>query len=197
MADNTPSPAESRLERKERIRSRENLEKYLLQQTVIKHLSDLSKDFKAEIHAVLENGETIRVTNERGVEIGSVYRTNPKPTFVIEDISLVLPQADESEIMDRLPEVDTEEYFQVLDLVAEHAPDLLATPVLTEQEEARLRDDVKKEWELTGNVAPGWRLEEGRAGYTAARTNDLGKELVARMLEGTKSALELTEGNDG
>lgn len=188
---------ESRLERKERLLSREHLEQVSMEVAVSKALYGYAKDRQDEIAAVLDNGHTIKVLNSRGAHIATISKSNPQPKFVIEDMAAVLPAAEEAgaEIVDMLPDDEgSVAYGAAIEVLREHAPWLLR-PVLPEHEEERLRDDVKAQWEATGRVPAGWGVQEARPGTTSVRVSKTGREIVAHLLEGTKGVLELTEGD--
>lgn len=187
---------ESRLERKDRLLSREHLEKVSMEVAVSKALYAVAKDHQNEVDALLENGQSIKVLNSRGVHIATVGKSNPQPKFVVADMAVVLPGAVDAgcEVVDLLPDDESSEaYAAAVEVLAEHAPHLLR-PVLPEHEEERLRDDVRTRWEVTGELPAGWEIQEARSGSTSVRVSKVGKEMVAHLLEGTKSVLEITEG---
>lgn len=172
----------------------DNLERALLQQAVIKELKKIADEDKGMIHHALENGEKRAVKNARGAELGSIYRTSPKPQFVIEDIAAVAPTADESEIIDLLPSnPDSLEYWRAVEVLQEHAPELLTT-TLAKGERDRLAAEVEEQWKITGKLPAGWGIQEGKDGYTVMRPNATGKKVAEHMLGQTKDVLALTEG---
>lgn len=179
------------LTRKEKLLSPQNLERTLLQQAVVKELKKIADDAKADIHSVLADGEKQVVKNERGAELGSIYRTSPKPTARITDLAAVAAQADEAgeELEYKLPPPGTAEYQQVVDLVLVHNEDLLILD-LTPEAVKNLSEKVLAEWKITGKVPVGWEIAEGKSGYTATRLNDTGKQVVARLMDGTQNLLE-------
>lgn len=179
------------LTRKEKLLSRENLERTLLQQAVVKDLKKIADDSKAEIHSVLADGEKQVVKNERGAELGSIYRTSPKPTARIVDLAIVAAQADDAgeELEYRLPAPGTPEYQQVVELTLVHNEDLLILD-LTPEAVKNLSEKVLKEWKVTGQVPAGWEIVEGKSGYTATRLNDTGKEVLQRLMQGTQGLLD-------
>lgn len=187
------------LVKKNEARAPRNLERAMLMAAVVKELKQQAEDAKGEIHHALQNGESIKVTNTRGAEIGSVYRTNPKPKFVVEDMAAVLPVAmDEGrEIIDLLPQdPGSVEYAQAVEVLQEHAPGLLRSHV----EGADLRDmakQVEEDWKVTGNLPAGWAIQEARDGYTAMKPNETGKKIVQNLLGETQVVLQLSGGDDG
>lgn len=193
MIDPAPQPTE---ETTPDVLDPENLERALLQQAVIKKLKEIADDDKARIHHALANGEKRAVKNARGAELGSVYRTNPKPRFVIEDMAAVLPEAQDKgmEIIDLLPtDPGSPEYHEAAAILAEHAPELLHQQI-TKADLDALTAEVKEQWEITGQLPAGWAIQEGKDGYTAMRPNTTGKKVVEHMLSKTKDVLALTEG---
>lgn len=188
---------ESRAERKERLLSREHLEQVSMEVAVSKALYAYAKGRQSEIDGLLENGESRKVLNDRGVHVSTIGKSNPQPRFVIEDMAAVLPAAMDAgaEIIDCLPVEGTEAAQEAVEVLAEHAPHLLR-PVLPEVEEERLRDDVKAEWEITGKVPAGWAVQEARPGVTSVRVSKTGKAIVDRALGNMKGLLELEGGTD-
>ena len=192
VEEDTPTTAEvEQLTRKEKLLSRENLEVAMLQDAVVKELTKIAKDSKNDIHSVLADGEKQLVRNERGVELGSIYRTSPKPTARIVDLAAVAAQADDAgeELEYRLPAPGTAEYQQVVDLVLVHNEDLLVLD-LTPEAVKNLSEKVLAEWKVTGKVPVGWEISEGKSGYTAIRPNTVGKEIVQRLMAGQQSLLD-------
>lgn len=179
------------LTRKEKLLSRENLERTLLQQAVVKDLKRIADDSKAEIHSVLADGEKQVVKNERGAELGSIYRTSPKPAARIVDLAVVAAQADDAgeELEYKLPAPGTPEYQQVVELTLVHNEDLLILD-LTPEAVKNLSEKVLKEWKVTGQVPAGWEIVEGKSGYTVTRLNDTGKEVLHRLMQGTQNLLD-------
>ncbi|WP_293955051.1 hypothetical protein [uncultured Corynebacterium sp.] len=192
MADEeAPTTAEvEQLTRKEKLLSRENLEVAMLQDAVVKELTKIAKDSKSDIHSVLADGEKQLVRNERGVELGSIYRTSPKPTARVVDLAAVAAQADEAgeELEYRLPAPGTAEYQQAVELVLVHNEDLLVLD-LTPEAVKNLSEKVLAEWQVTGKVPVGWEIVEGKSGYTAIRPNAVGKEIVQRLMSGQQDLL--------
>ena len=192
MADeDTPTTAEvEQLTRKEKLLSRENLEIAMLQDAVVKELTKIAKDSKNDIHSVLADGEKQLVRNERGVELGSIYRTSPQPPARVVDLAAVAAQADEAgeELEYKLPAPGTAEYQQVVELVLVHNEDLLVLD-LTPEAVKNLSEKVLAEWQVTGKVPVGWEIVEGKSGYTAIRPNAVGKEIVQRLMAGQQDLL--------
>lgn len=191
MIDPNPTPTQDATPD---VLAPDNLERALLQQAVIKELKKIADEDKGMIHHALENGEKRAVKNARGAELGSIYRTSPQAVFVIEDIAAVAPTADESEIIDLLPNnPDTEGYMQAVRVLEEHAPHLLGM-TLTKTERDRLAAEVEEQWKITGKLPAGWGIQEGKDGYTVMRPNATGKKVAEYMLGQTKDVLALTEG---
>jgi len=180
-----------RISKKEQLLDRENLETVLLQQAVVKELKKIADDGKQALHAVLADGEKRVVLNERGAELGSIYRTSSKPAAKIVDINVVAAQADEQgeEIIYRLPALGTPEYERVVDLVLSHDPDLAVVEIAPDGVKA-MSEKVLADWEVTGNVPDGWEIVDGKAGYTATRLSAVGKRVVAHLMEGNAKLLE-------
>lgn len=178
-------------------RSRENLERVLLQAAVIKELQNVANDDKARVHHLLEDGETIKVANARGGDLGSIYRTRGKQQAVITDMAVVLAQAVDSgaELEDRLPNEGSPQYWEAVEVLQEHAPHLVRVVIL-EHEQERMAEEVLKEYHASGDVPEGWRISEGKAGYTAVRTSKLGKEVAARMFDKARGVMYLEAGHE-
>lgn len=191
------SRVESRAEMKERLLSREHLEQVAMEVAVSKRLYSYAQDRKDEIGKLLENGETRRITNGHGAHVSTFSRSNPQPRFVIDDMNAVLPVAMDAgyELVDLLPEEGTPEYWEAVDVLAKHDPGLLRTE-LPEVEEEELRARVKAEWQVTGKVPVGWRVEEARPGVTSVRVSPVGREIVDRALGDMKGVLALERGTD-
>lgn len=182
----------------EKPTSRHNLERVWMQQAVIKELKKIADDNKSDVHHALQDGESIKITNDRGGDLGTVYRTKPKQRAVIEDLSVAIVDAIEggAELEDRLPAEGSEDYWRAVDVLQEHAPHLLRT-VLLEVEEERIAKDVLEDYHALGVVRPGWRISDGSGGYTAVRTNALGKKIVSHLVDQALGVLALEEANDG
>lgn len=182
---------------KQGARSRKNLERVLMQQAVVRDLKKFADDEKTALHHHLADGETIKVANSRGGELGSIYRTRGKQRAVVETPEVVLGEAAAAgaELEDRLPVEGSANYWQAVEVLQEHAPHLLRT-VLLEMEEERIADEVLAEYHASGVVAPGWRISEGKGGYTSVRLAPLGKEVAARMVSQARGVMELEAGNE-
>lgn len=180
-----------RISKKEQLLDRENLETVLLQQQVVKELKKIADDGKQAIHSVLADGEKRVVLNQRGAELGSIYRTSPKPAARIVDLAVVAAQADDAgeELEYKLPAPGTPEYQQVVELVLVHNEDLLVLD-LTPEAVNNLSEKVLKDWKVTGEVPAGWEIAEGKSGYTATRLNDTGKDVLQRLMQGTQNLLD-------
>ena len=174
-----------------------SIERVWLQQQAIKGLKRIADDHKAALHNMLQDGESLKVVNARGGELGTVYRTKAKQQAVIEDKAEALADAQDrgAEIEDLLPVEGSPNYWHAVDVLKEHAPHLLRVEIL-DHEVKRLAEEVLAEYHETGEVRPGWRISEGKGGYTAVRASDLGKRIAETQLNSMLGILELEKGNE-
>ena len=177
------------------VRSQGNLERTFLQMAIAREIRKIADDSKEKLHHQMRRGESLKVTNKRGGELGTIYRTQSKPRAVIADESVALAMADSegAELEDRLPKEGSPAYWEAVEVIEKHAPHLIRV-VLLEQE--RIAEEVLEDYYITGDVKPGWKISEGKPGYTAIRQSDVGKQIVENMVDGALGLLPLARGND-
>ncbi|MBV7292330.1 hypothetical protein [Corynebacterium sp. TAE3-ERU16] len=175
------------------MKSREVLEKLILQQAVIKELVRINKEWKADLAEVMRDGESLPVTNERGLKLGTFSKSLPKPKARVVKESVLLEVAGEEDTEWYLPEINLQ---AAVDVVMEHAPELMSLR-LTEAARTRMETDAINRWKKTGEQTPGFEVSVGE-GSLSGRPNTDAAEAAENILAGITSlpALEAGEGED-
>lgn len=206
------------MEKRAELMAPENLYELLMVDATLKKLLALVKDRKAEMLNVMQEGESVKIFNPRGAQIGSLSKSARKNTAIIEDMAAALPTlAEKYELEDTLPEPDTLEfeealawlqdnhpelltlpapgtkkYVQAVNSLYDHAPQLLGTPELTAEDAEQAADDVLETWNAGGDLPEGWGIKAGgRAPTVSIRTNKTGKAAVEIMLKKATNLFEI------
>lgn len=143
------------------LRSEGSLKRLLIEAAVLKKMQDAHKLYKSDVQKTLSTGESIKVKNDQGLELGSVSMTSPSMKAVCSDKSILLATADERgmELVDSLPAPGSDKYQQVVDYLYENAPELLETNV-TRDDADQLGKEVLENWQITGELPAGWKTVE-------------------------------------
>lgn len=170
-----------------------DLQTLILEKGVLNELAKYVKDRQAQVDRQLEQGESRKVINERGVHLGTFSKSIQKTTVVPDDPAVILAQAEEQgfSLEDLLPENGTPEAVEALAVLAEHAPHLIQVRV--EPEELKVMQAIAdKNYQLTGIIPTGWREKTGVASSTRITFTKIGKQLIAstvdQVLASTKQA---------
>ena len=166
---------ETQLERKERLRSPEVIQRLVIEAALLKKMNAMHKDLKAEVQSALSPGESIKAKNAQALEIGSVSLSSPNNKAVCTDEAVLLAQAQDKglELVDRLPANDTPEAVAIIDYLMEHAPHLLPDPTVSPSDVDALATEVLEGWQATGKKPAGWEIKpasEPRMTVTAGRS---------------------------
>lgn len=175
-----------------------DFEKLVLQAAVLKVLNAKHKAFKAEVTKAFEAGDKKAVKNAQGVELGSVSMTAPNMRAVCTDDAILMAMADEHgmEIIDGLP-ADPEALQKCVNLIFEHAPDLLSQSISTDDRK-EIEQEVLEQWQVTGKLPVGWEIKqasEPSLRVTPAR-NALAKRAIEYQVQQHTALLELEAGDD-
>lgn len=142
-------------------RAQDTLRQLLLQDYALGQLYEIHKDLKAAVAREFGVGESTRITNERGVELGSVSMSQPKKKAVPDDDSVLLGYAAAHgyDVEDTLPAYGTPEYNKVIDLIyaAGREDELLGASVAPADRE-EIEDKVLHDWQDTDELEPGWTI---------------------------------------
>lgn len=169
-------------------KSPQRLARLVMQKAVLKLLVGVNKEEQAELANTLGKGESLAVTNERGVKIGTVSKSFPKAGAKINSLDLAMADFDVEEIE---MYVDQRDYDQILDVVAEYAPELLKWRP-TEVAYSRCATEVVKKWETTGEVMPGWEITE-KDGICTVRPNTVATEAAETMVGSLTGVLAIED----
>lgn len=126
----------------------------------------LAKDFTP--------GEKHDIKNEQGLKLGAASMSAPNKKAVCKDAAILTAMADERgmELVDHLPKPGTEEVERAIEVLTEHAPELLRTDV-SKQDSDEIAAQVLERWQVTGVVPMGWEIVDAstpRFSVTRART---------------------------
>lgn len=173
-------------------KSPRRLERLVMQKAVLKLLVGVSKEEQTELADSLGKGESLSVTNERGVKIGTVSKSFPKSGAKIKSLDLAMAdfEADDIEMY-----IDQRDYDEIVDVVAECAPELLKWRP-TEVAHKKRAAEVVKKWEATGEVAPGWEITE-KDGICTVRPNAVATEVAENMVGSLAGVLAIEDGAKG
>lgn len=206
------------MEKRTKLMAPENLYELLMVDATLKKLLALVKDRKAEMLNAMQEGESVKIFNPRGAQIGSLSKSARKNVAVIEDMAAALPTlAEKYELEDTLPEPGTaefdeavaylqlhapevltlpqpgtKEYVDAVNIIYDNAPELLGTPTLTAEDAEQAAEDVLETWNAGGDLPAGWQIKtSGRAPSVSIRTNKTGKAAVEIMLTKATSLFEI------
>lgn len=163
-------------------RSQANLARLLKQRYILDKLYAIHEEEKQATAREFEPGDSTKIKNEHGIEIGSVGMTAPSMKAVPDDDSILLAYANDHghEVEEFLPEDGTEEYNAVIALVVEAGRmDLLrlgvdpavrkevCDEVLTKWENSAGKD-LPTGWSIKPASNPSFRLAKGRSAKAKA-----------------------------
>lgn len=166
---------ETALERKERLRSPEVIQRLVIESALLKRMYAKHNELKSEVQEALSPGDSIKAKNAQAVEIGGVSMSSPNNKAVCTDESVLLAQAADKglELVDRLPANDTPEAVAIIDYLMDHAPHLLPAPTVAPSDVDDLATEVLEQWQATGRKPVGWEIRpasEPRMTVTAGRS---------------------------
>lgn len=170
----------------------------LEQAEVLKILNGLHDQAKKNVAKFFAAGDKKAVKNAQGVELGSVSMTSPNKRAVCTDDAILMAMADDRgmEIIDGLP-TDPEALQQCINIIYEHAPELLVQSI-SKEDRQELEGDVLRRWQVTGEVPTGWVIKDAstpRFTVAPARTA-LAKEALRYQVApiARKIGLEIEKG---
>lgn len=104
-------------------------------------------------------GEKHDIKNEQGLKLGSASMSAPNKKAVCKDDAVLAAMAHERgmELVDDLPHPGTEAAAHAVEVLLEHAPELLVTTV-TDVDAKALADEVLERWQITGVTPMGWEI---------------------------------------
>lgn len=175
-------------------------QRVVLQSAVLGKLYEMHKEEKRELEKRLAPGDKRTVTNNQGVKLGTASMSQPNKKAVCTDHSVLLAMADDHglEIIDALPAPDDPRYQEIINLLFEIRPDLLDSSI-SREDEKHLADHVLKEWQIKGDLAPGWEIKDSSAPRMTIRkgTDEVAKSAIEHMItSASKSLAEITDGKE-
>lgn len=191
--DNTPARMNGNVER-------DPYEKLLLQSVVLRRLNGIHKEFKDSIVKELQPGDSRKVKNAQGLELGTVSMSSPNVKAVCTDNAILLAMANEqgSEIVDGLPAPRDERHQQIIDLLFEIGrTDLLESSVVKEDADA-IAAKVLEEWQISGQLPTGWEIKEAsspRVTINSKRSN-AARAAIDHLVKEAGAVLEITDGKE-
>lgn len=146
------------------LRSRGSLTRLVVEAAVMKQMQDAHKAFKSDVAKTLSPGESMKVKNDQGLDIGSVSMSAPNMKAVCGDKSILLADADQRgmELIDALPSPGSDKYQRAVDYLFENAPELLETHISSDDEN-QLAQEVLENWQITGELPTGWKIVQASA----------------------------------
>ena len=181
-------------------------QRVVLQSAVLGKLYEMHKEEKRELEKQLAPGDKRTVTNNQGVKLGTASMSQPSKKAVCTDHSVLLAMADDHglEIIDSLPAPTDPRYQEIIDLLFEVRPDLLDSSI-SRDDEKHLADHVLKEWQIKGDLAPGWEIKDSSAPRMTIRkgTDKVAKAAIEHMSSSASNSLseitklpEITDGKE-
>lgn len=153
------------------------------------------KALKDEVAAEFQPGDKSEIKNPQGLKLGSVSMSSPNKKAVCTDEAVLLAQAQDAgmELVDHLPHPDSAEYQQAIDVLLEHAPELLPDPTISREDTAELSKQVLEEWQITGRIPEGWEIKDSSEPRFTVRkgTSKQTKAAVAHLAGKIDGLLEL------
>lgn len=191
--DNTPARMNGSVER-------DPYEKLLLQSVVLRRLNGIHKEFKDSIVKELQPGDSRKVKNAQGLELGTVSMSSSNVKAVCTDNAILLAMANEQggEIVDGLPAPSDERHQQIIDLLFEIGrTDLLESSVVKEDADA-ISAKVLEEWQISGQLPTGWEIKEAsspRVTINSKRSN-AARAAIDHLVKEAGAVLEITDGKE-
>ena len=187
--DNTPEHANAKYDLAQRV---------ILQAAILGKLYEVHKAEKKQLEKELQPGDKRTVTNEQGVKLGTASMSQPNKKAVCSDRATLLAMADEdgAEIIDALPPESDPRHQEIIDLLFEIRPDLLDSSI-SRDDEKHLANHVLKEWQIKGDLAPGWEIKDSSAPRMTIRkgTDEVAKAAIEHMITSASNSLdEITDG---
>ena len=175
-------------------------QRVVLQSAVLGKLYEMHKEEKRELEKQLAPGDKRTVTNNQGVKLGTASMSQPSKKAVCTDHSVLLAMADDHglEIIDALPTLEDPRYQEIVDLLFEVRPDLLDSSI-SRDDEKHLANHVLKEWQIKGDLAPGWEIKDSSAPRMSIRkgTDEVAKAAIEHMITSASNSLaEITDGKE-
>lgn len=179
----------------EQLRSDENLFGVLVENAVLKRLNGIAKERREATAKAFEPGMKREIVNAQGVKMGSVSMSRPNKRVVPDDQSVLLGAAQDAgcELIERLPDNDTPEAVEIINIITEAGRDDLLTIGISNKEEEELVAKRTEQWGIDGKVPTGWHVEDAsnpRFSVTPGRTKPA-KAALDHVLSEVQSAFGL------
>ncbi|PRQ11764.1 hypothetical protein C1Y63_04970 [Corynebacterium sp. 13CS0277] len=152
------------------------ISRLVLQRALLKLLGDINSAEKRDAHAAMADGDTRTAITAAGVKLGTVSRSFPKPTAVVDDLAIVA--AEHPDVL--APVIPDYLQRKAAQALAETHPDL----VVYEPEDTALTalaNDALAQWEATGQAPAGWRIAR-KPGVLTVRPNQAATRIAEQML---------------
>lgn len=159
------------------LRSPGYLRNVLIRKYVLDELISYSKDMEAALNGALSSGEKIEVTNAQGVKLGSVSMSKPAPKAVPDSHEVAMGMAQDMgfEIIDTLPDPESDKGRELIDYLFENAPQFLDMSI-SRDDAKTMQEKVLEDWQITGKTPLGWQIQ-----------HPAGKLTVTKLRQGTKN----------
>lgn len=166
-------------------RSQDNLRRIMGYQLVANELHNRRKQHLAELK--LDAGEKLNITTAWGESLGSVSRGKTAYKAVVEDESVALGSAHESDMEWQVVGDDDE----LIDfLLSTPGGERFLTTRLSEEAVKRMSTDALNTWRRTGKAPAGWRITESTPSPRATASK-LAKDMAADFLNRSDAQLAL------
>lgn len=169
---------------KELLRSEGALTRLILEQAIMGNLKKENEAFKSQVSKAFKPGESSKVKNAQGLDIGSVSKSAPNKKAVCNDQSIVLAMAIDKgyDIHDALPVPGSDKAAELVDYLFENAPQFLessiSAPDLKEMsdevlENHMIKGELPAGWEIVEASSPSFRVTPGRSAAAKAAIEHL------------------------
>lgn len=181
------------------LRDQDTLRQLLMQDYALGQLYGIHKDLKADIAAQFDPGESVKIKNPQGFDLGSVNMSSPSKKAVPDDDSILLGYAVEHgyDVEDVLPARGTEEYNQVIDLIyAAGREDELLRPAVTKEHEKEIVEKITADYGINEDSLPiGWTVKDASQPRFSLRkgTSPQAKAALEHFTAPVREALEIPE----
>lgn len=158
----------------------------LVESAVLDRLYAKHKERKEALAAAFNPGEKFDVTNDQGLKLGTISMSQPNKKAVPVDISVIAVQALERgyELTDRLPEPGSPNYDKAIQVLSEHAPELLPPPVVPTSAINAIAQEMLEQWQITGQPPIGWEIRDAsRPTFRVAKTRGREGKIAQKAID--------------
>lgn len=170
----------------------------MLEACVLDQLYAAHKKRKEALSHTFEPGEKHEVTNDQGLRMGSISKSQPNKKAVCVDPAILAGRATEKgmELIDHLPAEGTPEHVEAIDVLTKHASHLLPAPTVSKEDHAELAEEALEKWQITGKAPAGWEIRDASTPkFTVNKPRDKqGKAAIAHLVGQVHTILEIEQG---